>query len=714
MTELNDNLSCIDSYSISEFSSKDTVVRNELKEDDINIKFYPIRCANCSKIPRFTADFDKNYFCTICELNHKNEYNSFDLFLENSTKDFNNLLCYECQNPIETFSTTFYCEKCNLFLCSKCHKKHIEEVSHLEFISLDKMDNYCSKHDELYKYYDKNRKKSLCEKCLNIENNNGKDVKVNLIEISRFTKIRGNLERNYHKAKENIKMYNNIFKGINEWLQNITNKFNTILNSIRNYCSLQYKIVTYLNLENSYENYKNNYNAYLNYDCINNEKIDKLIKTINYNINNNYYQNDDFSKVTQNIINILELLGQKDINIESKKNVLPKEKNLFPLFSKKHLEELNGTKLEFMDKKEYEINSIIKTFIPFDEQEYLILGLDTGDIQIYEEKEENNENILKKKLEINEFKNEVNNLCEIDLDKIVASDIKGNIKIIQLKDNNTNYSIIQNIQLKEEESNIYTICHLPIFSYYRNRHFFCISNNNKIYIYNSNKRPAKLNPPGLGDNEIQEYSIVQPTFILDDYDLNIIKEYNKKIIEHINEPLSFNSEINLDLNIKFNCILEINEKYCVAASSNSNCIKVFNMQNKFQEVTTITNILCSEGNCILSLSQDRKYLFVATTIGFNIIIINNFNRTRKFQFNHNFLCLNFYKPQIIVTAILKNKELYIRQYIFSNEFKDTQKYSEFQTYSTGIIYNIKVINNKIYYLDGSQFLHYFQEREKEK
>ena len=138
------------------------------------------------------------------------------------------------------------------------------------------------------------------------------------------------------------------------------------------------------------------------------------------------------------------------------------------------------------------------------------------------------------------------------------------------------------------------------------------------------------------------------------------------------------------------------------------------MQNKFQEVTTISNILCSEGNCILSLSQDRKYLFVATTIGFNIIIINNFNRTRKFQFNHNFLCLNFYKPQIIVTAILKNKELYIRQYIFSNEFKDTQKYSEFQTYSTGIIYNIKVINNKIYYLDGSQFLHYFQEREKEK
>ena len=322
MTELSDNISYIDSYSFSEFSSKDTVIRNELKEDEVLLKFYPVRCPNCSKIPRFSADFEKNYFCTKCDLNHKNEYNSFDEFLENSNKDFNNLLCYECQYPNEDFSAMLYCEECYLFLCTKCHKKHIEETSHLDFISLDKMDNYCSKHNEIYKYFDNNQKKHLCEKCLNRENNNNKDIKENIIEISKFSKIKERLQENYGKAKENIKMYNNISRVINEWLQKITNKLTNFLDSIKNYCTLQYKIVSYLSFENSYEKYKNNFNAYFNYEIINNERIDKYIKNINNIINNNYYQNEDLSKITQNIINILDLLSHKDINIEAKKNFI--------------------------------------------------------------------------------------------------------------------------------------------------------------------------------------------------------------------------------------------------------------------------------------------------------------------------------------------------------------------------------------------------------
>ena len=710
MTELSDNLSFIDSVSISDFVSKDTIIRNELKEDEINIKFYPIRCPICSKIPRFSADFEKNNYFTICDLNHKHEYTSFDLFLENSTKELKNLLCYECQNQTEDFSTMFYCEKCHLFLCSNCHKKHVEETFDLEFITLDKMDIYCSKHDEIFKYYDKNKKKNLCEKCYR-ENNNNKDVKENIIEISQYSKkMKERIKENYYKAKENIKMYNNISRVINEWLQIITNKFNSILNSIKNYCALQYKIVSYLNFENSYEKYKNNFNVYFNYEIINNENIDRFIKSINNNINNNYYQNDDFPKVIENINNIIDLLGQ--VNIETKKNCSIQKVSI-PIYSKKLQDEYNTIKVEEMDKKIYEINSIIKAFIPFDEQKYFVLGLDTGEIQIYEEKEDNNELILEKKLEINEFNNEINNLCEIDIDKIVASDIKSNIKIIQLKDNITNYSIIQIIELKEEENNIYTIYFLPIFSYYRNRHYFCISNNNKILIYNSNKRPVKLNPPGLNyHNKIQEYSIVQPTFILDDYDLSVIKEYNKKIIEHNNESLSFNSELNIDFNIKFNCILEINEKYCAAASSNSNCLKIFNMHNRFKEVINIPNILCSEGNCILSLSKDRNYLFVGTTIGFNIITIDNFNRTRSIQLNQSVLCLDIYSPKIIIAAILKNEKLFIKQYISYNEFKDIKKFSEYRIYSEGKINNLKVIKNKIFYINNSKYLVYMKEKEK--
>ena len=707
MTELSDTSSIISDI------SKEQSLKIELKEDEENLKMYPIRCPICSKIPRLSADFENNYFYIKCDDDHKTEYNSFELFLDNSNKDFNNILCNECQNLIEEFSTKFYCIKCHLFFCSNCKKKHTEEKFHLNFITIDKMDNYCDKHDKIYKYFDNNSKKHLCEKCLITENNKDiKDIKENIIEISQNAKYKERLNENYYKAKENMKIYNNISRVINEWLQTITNKCNTFLNSIRNYCILQYKIVSSLYLENNYEKYKNNFNAYFNYEIINNEKVDRLIKSINNNINFNYCQNDDISKVSQNIINILNILGKKDINIETKPTMSIQQENIpIPPFNSQYVKDTDPIKIELMKKQKYELKSNIKTFIPFDEQKYLILGLETGEIQISEEKEENNEKILIKKLIINEFNNEINNLCEIDKDKIVASDIKKNIKIIQINDNITSYSIIQNIESNLQEGNIYSICYLPIFSYYRNRHHFCISDNNNIFIYKSNKRPLNLVPPGLNyQKNIEEFSIVQPTFILDDYDIDEIKEYNKKLIEHINEPLSFNKEFNLELNIKTNCILEINEKYCAAASSTSNCVKIFNMQNDFKEVITIPNVLCSEGNCILSLNKNRKFLFVSTIKGFNIISIDNFKKNIKFTLKQSILCLDFYKPQCIVTAAFKNEDIYIKQYIFDDKFKEISKLSESKLYySPGKINILKVIKNKIFYINGTNILYYFQD-----
>ena len=304
----------------------------------------------------------------------------------------------------------FYCEKYYLFLCSTCKEKHYKSAFHIDFITLDKMDNYCSKHNEIYKYYDNNTKRHLCEECLNKEINKNKDIKENIIEISKYSKCKETIEENLYKIKENIKMYNNISRIINEWLKNITNKLTNFLNSIRNYCTLQYKIASTFNYENSYQKYKNNFNAYFNYEIINNEKIDRLIKSINNNINNNYSQNDDISKVSQNIINILNILGKKDINIETKKTISLKEKVIIPHFTRQFEDENNAIKMELMEKRRYEFNSIIKTFIPFDDGKYLVLGFNTGNIQIYEEKEENKEKLIAKKLEIKEFNNEINNI----------------------------------------------------------------------------------------------------------------------------------------------------------------------------------------------------------------------------------------------------------------------------------------------------------------
>ena len=59
----------------------------------------------------------------------------------------------------------FKCVDCNLFFCSECKSKHNEEKNHLKYISLDKIDNYCEKHDKLFNYYDNEKKANICETC---------------------------------------------------------------------------------------------------------------------------------------------------------------------------------------------------------------------------------------------------------------------------------------------------------------------------------------------------------------------------------------------------------------------------------------------------------------------------------------------------------------------------------------------------------------------
>ena len=53
-------------------------------------------------------------------------------------------------------------------------------------------------------------------------------------------------EINYKKVIENIKMWNNISRIINNWLKSLNDKFNGLLSSIGNYCLLQQKIVNFI------------------------------------------------------------------------------------------------------------------------------------------------------------------------------------------------------------------------------------------------------------------------------------------------------------------------------------------------------------------------------------------------------------------------------------------------------------------------------------
>ena len=700
------NCSFSDSVSLSEFSIKDK--KNiELIQEDEQLKDYPLRCPICFRIPRFYGDFEKNYFYTLCDNQHKNEYDSFDSFFKQSNKENEIPLCHLCQDTINDYPKAYCCITCNFFICSKCKNRHEEEKGHLNFIELNKIDTYCPRHNMPYKYYDCNKKSNLCENCLV----KGEDKK-NIIETSNHINYKETFSDNSKKVKENIIMWNNIYKLANEWLVSINEKFNVFLNSIQQYITLQGKIISYLSNENNFEKYENNFNVFFNYEIINNERIDKFIKNINNKINNNYIKDGD-SIITKSkfFISLLDHFLKKEIKIETKKNILlESEKNKSPKI--KYMDERNRIKIENMDKNKYDLKSKIKCMIPFDNQKMLVIGFINGKIKIYEENKEKkaNENKLNKKLTIKAFENEISNICELDRDLIIASDIKNNIKIIQINENMTEYSVIQELNLKEDSGDVHTIANLSMISYYKNRHYFCIGDDNHLLIFKSNKMPKNMSPPALNYHEgVEEYSIVQPSFSYSDNIFNLIKNNNNENNEKSSKdkPLSFELIKDIALNTQVSYALEVNETYIAVACPKSNKIKFFDTHKDFKEVISLPNISVYEGNCTMCTSKDRTNLFIACVGGFCMVSLKNLKKINKIHMNQSIKCLDFYNKECLTCISLKGEEYFVKQYLFKNGFMEISKFSEQRIYSNQEVIWAKVINNKIFYLDETYSVHYY-------
>ena len=203
-------------------------------------------------------------------------------------------------------------------------------------------------------------------------------------------------------------MWNNTCRLIKDWLKKLNDSYNEFINSITNYCLLQQKIVSYIKNKNSYDKIKNNFNLYCNYEAINDPKTDKFIRETNETINVKYNKHSDICNMSNFFIAILENFNSQEISKnQDKKNI--KEIKL----------------IKDMNKKKFELDSEIRCFLPFDKENYLILGMSTGEIIICEKKEDD----IKEKLRIKEFQSEINHICEIDKHLIIASDKNNKAKI---------------------------------------------------------------------------------------------------------------------------------------------------------------------------------------------------------------------------------------------------------------------------------------------
>ena len=664
-------------YSISEPTQKEDLIpsKNNLEIEE-NTKEFPIKCPDCWDIPKIYANFKTMNFCLMCDDNHKNIYMSFDDLIENANKKFSSLLCSQCKSDKDV---NYRCDDNNLFFCSKC-KNSYESTN---FSEIKEIDITCPKHYKKNKYYDIEKNKHLCEDCYEEQKENY-NKNEHLIEIEKYVNYKDTIDKYYKKAIENIKMWNNTSRLINEWLKKINDKFNEFLNSISNYCLLQQKIVSYLKTENNYSKYKNNFNIFCNYIAINDEKTDTFIKNINDYLNYKYNKNFDICTMSRFFINILDDYNQTEINIEAKSNIINKEKIKEDAEDKIKINK-EIKQIKEMHLKKYELNNKIKCLIPFEKENYMLLGMETGEIKICDSKEAG----LKEKLNIKEFDSAVNHICEIDRKLIVASDINHKTKIIQIKEDFTNYNVIKNINLAEYNK-INKIISLPIISYFKNRQYFGIALDKSILIYKSNKMPFYLDPPYLQyHNVVEEFSIVQPSFI------------------HDNEKLSFNLEKKIILKHQAENIIEINDKYLAVACPESKSLILFNTQKEFKEELTLPNLIPNSG-CYMKVTLSRKELIIGYNGGLNIFEFNNENKFRNIKFKHNIKFFDFIGFDCIVCLSSNNNDIYIKQYQFKKGFKGLNKISEVMVLKENKITNFVNINNKIYYIDDTNLIHYYE------
>ena len=684
------NISNNESYDISTLTiSKDDLLDiqddSTLEETSEKENDYPVRCPDCWESSRLSANITKKNYMLMCDQNHKNMYTTFKDLIESSNKKFNSLLCSQCKTDKDVI---YRCNDNNLFYCCECKNNDKSK----KFINIDDIDNTCSKHDKKYKYYDTIKNKNICEVCFDEEKENYLKSG-NYIEIEKNVNYK-DIDKNYKKAIENIKMWDNTCKLFNHWLKNFNDIFNEFLTSITNYCLLQLKIVSHVKKKNSLDKFNNNFNIYCNYEAINDLKTDTFIRETNEYINVKYNKSSDISSMSKFFISIFDNFKSKDINIEAKCRIVPTKKvNEYVIKPDKKIKEIKEIKNMF--KKKFELESPIKCFIPFNKESFIILGMKTGEIIISEVKGED----CIEKLRIKVFEREIEHLCEIDKNLIIATDINKQAKIIEMDEELKNYIVVKEINFSKY-TKIYKIISLPILSYFKNRHYFAVSVDNLIQIYSSNKMPTYLDPPYIQyHNYIEEYSIEQPSMVSDK--TNPDKKNSDKKLE-------FDLKKTIKLNYPSENIIEVNDKYLAVAFQKTKCMKLYNMQKDFIKEDFDYKDIISQTGSIMKVSKSKTELVISNETGLNVIDFNNIKKVRNIKLKHNFEFFDFFDSNNIVCLSSNTDNNLIKQYMFKDGFKDMKKVSEFILLNEKKITNFMVIKSKIYYTDDSNIIHYYE------
>ena len=380
-----------ESISISNISNKEKNHFQEIKWIKNN---YPIRCPECYNICLINnINISNEKIIIKCDNQHVNEFNSFNDFLNQVIKVLNQIICNKCKsdNSLD-FNIMERCNNCFLVFCKKCMTEHKEKEGHRNSIELDKIDNFCYRHNKRNQYFNNDSKYHICKECYDeITNNKFLINNEDFIKTEELFPKKISIKQEYEKFEEELEKCQKLLKSINEWKDSLLNKINKLNDFLINYYNLKKAIIEHLINNDNYLKYKNNFYVLSNYEMFTQFKevesfVNKSSNEIQKNIKEDFNQKSKiFLKTIKDFLHKINDINRDKVNnylLEKNKLIIEKEK------------EKSRLKLSDM-KSEYKYNLLnnIKCFTVINNDKYIILGSDEGDIMIYESSISNGEKV---------------------------------------------------------------------------------------------------------------------------------------------------------------------------------------------------------------------------------------------------------------------------------------------------------------------------------
>ena len=644
----------------SNFLSIDDTEDKYGKFKEIDNENYPHVCPKCYSIPIIDIDFQNNKYNIICDNGHFYNFDSFNSFEINTTKNLNNLLCHNCKIDSNYRQNFYRCNNCFLYFCNDCKLSHEKEKLHSNFFELKEINNYSANN---HNYLAKN--------------------------ISEFE---------VESLKEKMKKYEYFKKLLKIQFDQLLIKIDNYLQIFDNFFSIYNEIINYS--KNNKYIYQKNFNCYLNLELFYNNEIiiNKYLNNVynEVNINNLKIENTlDFIKLLfdfdkEKIFSIDYRKKKEEILQKNNSNEKPNlEEKIKKRKQKQIIDELKKMKILFNLEINKEINTEnnyendseksyeIKCFSPLNSGKNIVFGKMNGEIKIFEipENQEKyfDKEIFKLKLQFKVFESEIKYICELDEDLMAISDGKYTIKIIKLEDNISKYSIIQTIYLEKYNIEyLYSMIYLPIFSTLNKNHYFSIASDKHLFIFKSNKQPKKI--------------------------INL-KNFGSEIND---ESLTFTLYKDINLNTLIHCLIEAYGKYLIAACPNKNCLKFFDLRKEFKEVSEIYHLEITNGSNTLALTPKNNLLIVACKNGFSYISIDRRAIYKTIHCIYSVFCLEIFNENSFICCCSDKRGKKIKQI----KINEIQKCSEIPIKNNEEIWKLQKINDKIFFLNSHNSVNY--------